>query len=214
MRTGLMLAAIAVALIAWWRAPAMIKGAPLAAPQDDYLVLAISWTPSWCAAEGDARGAARCDTGAGWLVHGLWPQHATGGWPEFCETPARAPSRSDSATMVDIMGDSGLAFYQWRKHGSCSGLDGAQYYGAIRAAFDALDLPRPAAGPLPPSGLLEDLRARNPAIPEDGASVTCRDGTVQELRVCLTPDLRPRACDAATLDRACRSGRVSLPSPR
>lgn len=55
------------------------------AGQFDYYVLALSWQPSWCAIEGDARGAAQCsqNTGYGWLLHGLWPQYHQG-WPEYC----------------------------------------------------------------------------------------------------------------------------------
>jgi ribonuclease T2 len=51
---------------------------------------ALSWTPNWCAREGDARGAPQCDAGQGWFtLHGLWPQYEEG-WPSFCPTGERA----------------------------------------------------------------------------------------------------------------------------
>ncbi|MGR3711266.1 MAG: ribonuclease T2 family protein, partial [Alterinioella nitratireducens] len=48
----------------------------------DYYVLALSWTPTWCAIEGDGRGSPQCDPGQGFgfTLHGLWPQYEEG-WP-------------------------------------------------------------------------------------------------------------------------------------
>jgi ribonuclease T2 len=68
----------------------------------DYYVLALSWSPNWCALEGDARHADQCETDAGWILHGLWPQFHRG-WPAFCPTVERAPSRRMTGDMADIM---------------------------------------------------------------------------------------------------------------
>lgn len=88
----------------------------------DHYVLALSWSAGWCAVEGDARGADQCHPrhDHGFLLHGLWPQHAAGGWPEFCQSPHAPPSRAETRAMADIMGSAGLAWHQWRKHGSCT----------------------------------------------------------------------------------------------
>ena len=185
---------------------------------EGYLILALSWTPSWCAGEGDARGDTRCATGsgAGWLVHGLWPQHEGGGWPEYCDTPYPAASRTQTAAMTDIMGSSGLAWHQWRKHGTCSGLDAETYFERTRAAFAALALPD-APGqdrPTRPEQLLARVQQANPGLQDDMAIVTCRAGLVQELRLCLTHDLRYRACDGDVLARMCRSESVVKPALR
>ena len=212
------LALLAVLAGALWQGRAALL--PQAAPErDGYLLLAISWTPSWCARTGDAREAARCapGSGAGWLVHGLWPQFDTGDWPEFCDTPHPPPSRSQTAAMIDIMGSDGLALHQWRKHGTCSGLSASAYFEQTRAAFTRLHLPdalRPGAGPLrrSPDALLADLRAANPGLGEDMAILTCRDGMAQEIRLCLSHDLTPRACDVALLARHCRARSVTLPA--
>lgn len=42
----------------------------------DYYVLSLSWSPTWCALEGDERGSPQCDADRdlGWVLHGLWPQ--------------------------------------------------------------------------------------------------------------------------------------------
>src|SRR6476661_2195277 len=82
----------------------------------DYYVLSLSWSPNWCATEGEA-GDAQCEPGAGygWILHGLWPQYEEG-WPDDCDTAARDPSRRDTAMMSDIMGSGGLAWHAWQKH--------------------------------------------------------------------------------------------------
>lgn len=214
------LGVIAVAAVAFWLFDLWKEtGAPAPLGQDQYLVLAVSWTPSWCAVEGDARGAARCAPGAGssWLVHGLWPQYQAGGWPEFCDSPHPAPSRAQTAAMVDIMGDGGLAAHQWRKHGSCMGLDADAYFATTRRAFEALVLPETISAQTTemrttPAALLAAFRAANPAFAEDMAVLTCRDGLAQELRLCLDAGLRPQSCDADLLARACRARSVTLPA--
>ena len=73
---------------------ALAAALPARAEPFDYYLLALSWSPSWCAAEGDRR-AEQCrpERDLGFVVHGRWPQHAAG-WPAFCETEARDPSRA------------------------------------------------------------------------------------------------------------------------
>ncbi|CUX83253.1 MAG: ribonuclease T2 [Roseibaca calidilacus] len=186
--------------------------------QGDYYLLALSWTPSWCDAEGDARGAPQCDDGTGWQVHGLWPQHAAGGWPEYCDTDARDPSRSQTRAMADIMGDDGLAWHQWKKHGRCSGLSADAYFAQTRAAFEGLDWPETLTRitrttRLSPDAVEAAFRDANPQFSADMVITTCRDGDLRELRLCLTEDLRPRSCGTDVLERACRARQISLPPP-
>ena len=75
----------------------------------------------------------------GWVLHGLWPQYEDG-WPSFCRTAERDPTRRETAAMADIMGTSGLAWYQWKKHGRCAGLSAR---GLLRAARRRDDPPIP-----------------------------------------------------------------------
>lgn len=166
----------------------------------DYYVLALSWTPTWCALEGDDRNSPQCDAGQGYgfTLHGLWPQYEDG-WPSFCPTAARPPSRAETGAMVDIMGSSGLAWHQWRKHGSCTGLSATDYYRLSRLAYERVTRPdllrrldRPVR--LPAQVIEEAFLEDNPALTDEMLTVTCRAGRVQEVRLCLTRDLDPRAC--------------------
>lgn len=184
----------------------------------DYYVLSLSWAPSWCRSGADIRDANSCDRGrkAGFVVHGLWPQYERG-FPEDCLTHERNPSRADTQAMVDLTGSSGLAWYQWRKHGRCSGLSARSYYRATREAYDSIRIPEVF------SGLSRDVALRanvvedafieaNPALTRNSITVSCRDQDIQEVRICLTRDLQPRAC-AADAARDC-SRSMTMPAPR
>ena len=184
----------------------------------DYYVLALSWTPSWCAAEGDRRGAPRCgERGLGWSLHGLWPQHERG-WPSDCRTDRRAPSRAETAAQADLFGSGGAAWHQWRKHGSCSGLSAAAYFALARAAYDAARRPDVLRGldrlvTLPAAVVEEAFLEADPRLHPDGVTVTCRDGRVAEVRLCLDRDLAPRRC-GADVRRDCTLPDAALPPVR
>lgn len=168
----------------------------------DYYVMALSWSPNWCAMEGDGRNSPQCDegTGFGWVLHGLWPQYETG-WPERCRTRFSEPARRQTEEMADIMGTSGLAWYQWNKHGVCAGVSPADYYALAREAFGRVEKPAVFMGlertvALPASVVEEAFLRDNPEVTADGLTVTCRGGMIQEVRVCLTRDLDFRTCGA------------------
>jgi ribonuclease T2 len=191
-----------------------VAGAPVAAAaQDfDYYLLALTWTPSWCLAEGDAR-SEQCDPDRdlGFTLHGLWPQYEDG-WPEDCEALVPDPSRRQTAAMADIMGSGGLAWYEWKKHGRCTGLTADRYFAQSRTAYEALSLPRPTGGTATAELLEAVFLAANPGLAPDDVIVTCKGGRVAEVRICLTPDLSPRSCAPDVLDDACRNrGTLEIP---
>ncbi|HVL20962.1 MAG TPA: ribonuclease T2 [Amaricoccus sp.] len=187
-----------------------LAGWPAGAAGFDYYVLALTWTPSWCATDAgpeDARRGGQCDPGRdlGFTLHGLWPQDASGGWPEYCETAARDPSRRETAAMADVMGSGSLAWYQWKKHGRCSGLEPEAYFAAARRVYEALALPAPADGRATAAAIEAAFLKANPALTPDGVIVTCGGGRLREIRVCLTPELAPRACARDVAEDACRT---------
>lgn len=164
----------------------------------DYYVLSLSWSPNWCKLEGDARDSEQCDRDLGWVVHGLWPQYEDG-WPAYCPTTARAPSRQMTAAQADIFGAGGAAWYQWKKHGVCSGLEADAYFDLARAAFVSVNKPEvlrkiDRTFAVPASLIEEAFLQANPEWEPDMVTITCRDGHIQEARICLTTDLDPRPC--------------------
>ncbi|MEQ8294570.1 MAG: ribonuclease T2 [Roseovarius sp.] len=181
-----------------WASTALADGER--AGKFDYYVLALSWSPTWCALEGDARGSPQCDEAAdyGWVLHGLWPQYHRG-WPAHCPTVERPPTRTMTEAMTDIMGSSGLAWYQWKKHGSCSGLSASAYYALARDAYESLARPdvfRKLKDPvkLPASVVEQAFLKANPGLEPDMLTITCRAGRIQEARLCLSKSLSPVPC--------------------
>jgi len=168
----------------------------------DYYVLSLSWVPNWCAIEGAARDAPDCAPGAGvgWGLHGLWPQYERG-WPDYCPTTHRNPSRAETAAQAGLFGSSGSAWHQWNKHGRCSGLSAQDYYAMSQESYDRIARPpvfRRLSDPVRlPAAVVEAAFLRdNPQLEADMITITCRAGRIQEARICLTRDLEPRRCGA------------------
>lgn len=196
---------LAVAALCWTHA-AQAEGE--SAGEFDYYVLSLSWSAAWCALEGDARDDPQCDAGRKltFVLHGLWPQYEEG-WPSYCRTDQRDPSRAMTAAMADIMGGAGAAFYQWKKHGRCSGLSAEAFYRTARKAYGRIEVPdlfQKVRQPLtlPASVIEAAFLEANQDLAPDGITITCKEGLIQEVRICLTRDLEPRSC-AADVRRDC-----------
>lgn len=175
----------------------------------DYYVLSLSWSPNWCALTGYARNSEQCsaDRDFGWVLHGLWPQYHRG-YPSFCRTAERPPTRSMTAEMADVMGTGGLAWYQWRKHGVCSGLSAEDYFALSRQAYELVNLPEifrqiDNTIRLPASVVEEAFLEANPEWERDMLTITCTDGYIQEARLCLSRELGPVPCGQDVV-RDCR----------
>jgi len=172
----------------------------------DYYVLALSWSPNWCALTGDARKSDQCDDrhDHGWILHGLWPQFESG-YPQFCQTAKRAPSRAMTRDMSDIMGTAGLAWHQWKKHGTCSGLDAPNYYNLSRAAYAAVERPEllrelDRTVRIAPDVIQQVFLDANPGLKTNQITITCNLDHIQEARICLTKDLVFRTCGRDVLN--------------
>lgn len=176
----------------------------------DYFVLALSWSPNWCELEGDSRNSDQCDDRHefGFVLHGLWPQYETG-WPSNCRSQFRDPPRSATNDMADIMGSSGSAWHQWKKHGRCSGMSAEDYFDSAREAFDnfrkpqilrQIEKPMKVAPEVVEAAILEV----NPDLWQDAVTITCKSGMIQEARICLTKDLEFRTCGRDVI-RDCRA---------
>jgi ribonuclease T2 len=207
-----LLAAPLLALIA--AAPALAQNERRTQPGDfDLYVLALSWSPTYCLTDGARRGGGdpQCaaDRPRAFVVHGLWPQFERG-WPEFCQgqNPPRVPDGTINR-MLDIMPSRGLVIHQWRKHGTCSGLQAQVYFDTTRRAFERIVIPERFRSPQArPNVTVSEVEAAfvaaNPGLSADMMTVTCQQGMLDEVRVCLSRTLTPRRC-AEVDSRACRS---------
>jgi len=193
-------------VLLWLLLPINLAMSQPAAAQDriagdfDYYIMALTWSPNWCKREGDARSDGQCGTrnAFGFTLHGLWPQFDAG-YPSDCRTNAKDPSRTETSAMADIMGSGGLAWYQWKKHGRCTGLTAQDYFVTARRAYLSISLPQVLQSldrtvTLPASVVEDAFIEANPALPRDAITVTCKSGMIQEVRICLTKALSPRRC--------------------
>ena len=178
--------------------PAMAEGEH--AGKFDYYVMALSWTPNWCALEGDRKRSDQCDddTGFGFTLHGVWPQFNVG-WPSYCTGAKRPPSRGQTNAMTDIMGSGGLAWHQWKKHGTCSGLTSEAFFQLSRDAYAKVKRPgvfhKMEKTYRVPSYLVKNaFLESNPEMSVGNIQVTCKSDAIQEVRICLNKDLEYTRC--------------------
>jgi ribonuclease T2 len=186
----------------------------------DYYIVALSWSPTYCLEEADPRrDRAQCMASRpfAFVLHGLWPQHERG-YPDRCDISNPRVPDNIIDTMMDIMPSRGLAGHQWRKHGSCTGLDQAGYFAASRAAYAAVKIPAEFKSlstyiSTTPAKVEQAFLAANPGLSRDGVTVTCSRKHLREVRVCMTKDLKFRAC-GADARRDCDLNQIAMPPSR
>ncbi len=215
-RAGAAIAGLAALLVSGVAAPAQERGGR--SGTFDFYVLALSWSPAFCESTGHSRASAQCDPGRrlGFVVHGLWPQYERG-YPSDCDS--RSAPRYVIDETADVFPDSGLARHQWRKHGTCSGLDPASYFRAVRRARDLVRIPEPLQsisrdGQTTGQSVERAFAEVNPGLRPDMMAVTCRRGELREVRICLEKDLSGFRRCAQVDQEACRFGPIRVTAPR
>jgi ribonuclease T2 len=186
----------------------------------DFYVLALSWSSGFCAVEGDSKGRDQCAAGSGigFTVHGLWPQNERG-YPTECGPAGRTPSRAAMNLTKGVFPSEALARYEWRKHGTCSGSSPTDYFRDVKAARDRIVIPGEFTKPdresrWSPVDIERAFVAVNPGLRTDMMAVSCRKSVLDEVRICLTKDLRSfRTCEEVD-NRGCRAREISVPPVR
>lgn len=173
----------------------------------DYWVLALSWSPEFCASARAGHGSAQCAQPRGFIVHGLWPQFEKG-YPEFCRSQARVSDQTVQR-LAALMPDRGLVFHEWKKHGGCSGATPETYFGTLERAARAIQIPKAfldgAAGRrVLRTDLERAFTAANPGLSENAITFGCSRQFLREVRICLDLALQPRACGSDLQERCGR----------
>ena len=185
----------------------------------DFYVLSLSWSPSYCEAEGGNANRQQCGASRpyAFVVHGLWPQFERG-YPQKCGTDEPKVSSQTLRELYDIMPSAGLIRHEWQKHGSCTGLSQRDYFDVLRAAREKVVVPPDfrrldAYRSLAPDEAETAFLSANPDLPPDGIAVTCDRRFLREVRICMTKDLAFRRCDEVDR-RSCRLRKVVMPPVR
>ena len=178
----------------------------------DYYLLTLSWSPEFC--HGHSTNV-QCvgSKHFGFVVHGLWPEYARGGYPQYC---SRAPGLHNPTTILDIMPDPNLVTHEWATHGTCSGLEPEQYFALIRKAFTSVHIPPQFASPTRQftttvAAIRNEYVAANSNLPAEAIQVTCTGNYLNSVEICLRKDLTAMACPNP---RSCRASSIRVPPVR
>ncbi len=189
-----------------------------AAGDFDFYVLSLSWSPGFCRTPAASRAGSQCDPGAGlgFVVHGLWPQYEHG-YPQDCPFGAPTPSRMALQGIAGLYPSEGLARYEWRKHGVCAGKSPTDYFADVRRAHDSIVIPPPflnakADQSWTPLDIERAFIAANRRLRPGMIGLACARGTLQEVRVCLSKDLRDFHNCPEVARTLCPRGPVAVPA--
>lgn len=202
----------ALVLAAWCQASA-------SAADKDHYVLALSWSPSFCASPEAADESLQCGGGRkfAFVVHGLWPQD--GARPlHYCQAEKTWVPEEQIEDMLPVMPSKSLIIHQWRKHGVCSGLSMSDYFRLTRALFRKVKIPARYLSPLEPiittpEALIVDFVKSNKGLTSNMMQLECtsRGSTrLAELRICFSPEGEFAQCRSSRR-KSCRAKQLVLP---
>lgn len=202
-------------------------GGNAAAGQFDYLTLVLSWSPTFCEEQRNtSRDNPQCNGSRpyAFVLHGLWPQNNKG-WPESCPTSFKpwVPNEVINS-MLDIMPSRPLIIHEYKKHGTCSGLEAGDYFQMARRIYSGIKIPdnyiQLRQQIVTSTGAVEqDFLRANKQLNASMISISCTGGgstpRLQEVRICFDKGGTPKTCgDNERQGKLCRSDRVTMPPVR
>jgi ribonuclease T2 len=188
------------------------------APQFDFYVLSLSWSPSYCASVGNQRQDPQCSRPFGFVVHGLWPETGGGKQVVCAKSDVRLPQALINA-QLDIFPSPGLVIHEWRTHGTCSGMEPAAYFDTVHKAFAGITVPA-AYGHLAQPQMVEtgaiakDFMSANKGLDASEFAVVCNRQGLEEVRICVSKDLKSFHACSDVVAGSCKSPKVYLPAVR
>lgn len=189
----------------------------------DYYALVLSWSPTHCAEAQRGRDELQCERRDGrryaFVLHGLWPQHDRG-YPESCFVRRNFVPRPVIDDMLDIMPAPGLVVHEYKKHGTCSGLEPARYFSFARQLYNRIRIPKEFQNPMEainvsPDEIEHAFIQANPGMKPDNLAVSCSGNRLQEIRFCFSKDGNLRACGQnENQRRMCSLQKIYMPPVR
>ena len=186
---------------------------PVATTQFDYYVMTLSWAPGFCDLGGKETSSPECAEGSGdgFVVHGLWPNNEYRPNPESC--------RGEDATPADLDDEHGvypndrLAAYEYRKHGTCTGLSPHDYFATVRSVQSRLKIPQMFQATneelhMAPEEIEQAFMTANPNLRPDNMAVSSSNGELVDVRFCLAKDRSSYAVCRKVARHTCQ--RVSI----
>ncbi len=180
-----------------------------AAGNFDYYILALSWSPDYCAANsGDIQ---QCALGRklAFVLHGLWPEFDKG-YPSSC-TSEKLPAEV-KAQFSGLFPNDSLFAHEWEKHGTCTGLSPQDYLTLARQIKSAVQIPNAFKAPEAPfrlsaGQLKQQFTAVNSRLSEASLAVFCSGSGrfLSELYICFSKAGEFTECSAEIMKDAAKS---------
>ena len=114
----------------------------------------------------------------------------------------RTPSRAGARTLLPpistdehgVYPNDRLAAYEYRKHGTCTGLSPHDYFATVRSVRSRLKIPemfQATSEPLHmgPEEIEQAFMTANPNLHPDNMAISCSNGELVDVRFCLAKDL-------------------------
>lgn len=183
----------------------------------DYYLLSLSWAPNYCASHPtDSSSECKAGNHTAFVLHGLWPSSNNDPMQPLSCAPARPVASDIVQHMLEYFPGKGLIQHEWAKHGTCSDLSSAQYFGKVEQAFKAVQVPDRYknlnhSDQISVHDLEQDFAQANNA-PAKAFRASCHAGQLVALEACLDKDLHYQACPASA--RECPSNQVKLAPPK
>lgn len=180
------------------------------AAQFDFYVLALSWSPDYCANESN-EDSQQCRIGRklGFVLHGLWPQYNQG-YPSDCATTT--VPKDVKAKFPGLYPNPNLLDHEWEKHGTCSGLKPEQYLALSKRIKESVVIPAAYRSPEKPFRvtavqLKQAFVTDNPGLNKSMIAAYCSGSGrfLKEIYLCFTLDGKPTTCSQEIHKRAERS---------
>lgn len=176
----------------------------------DFYVLAMSWSPDFCAGRGGSD-YEQCGPGKnpGFVLHGLWPQYQKG-FPQNCSS-VPFPSQL-KREFPGLFPNDRLYAHEWRRHGTCSGLSPREYMALAKKLKDAAPIPpryRQLREPVRTTTavLHKEFKTADAGIPEKGVAVFCSGSGrfLKEVFLCYNRQGERAACSPEIMSKSARS---------
>jgi ribonuclease T2 len=176
----------------------------------DFFVLALSWSPDYCATNGN-NDPQQCSLGKklGFVLHGLWPQYDKG-YPSNCS--AEKMPGSAKAQFPGLYPNDSLFDHEWEKHGTCTGLSPVEYLQTGKTLKESITIPGGFRSPENPFRTsMDQLKAlfaqANPGFSEASIEVSCSSSGryLKEIYVCFSRDGAATPCSAEMHKTALKS---------
>jgi ribonuclease T2 len=182
----------------------------------DFYLLTLSWSPGFCDTGGAEKSPDQCSVGAnlGFVVHGLWPQFQHG-YPSDCDPSPRPVSRIALEETHGVFPNEGLARYEWRKHGTCTGLSPEAFFASVKRARASIEIPDAFNAPreqqsMAPLDIQRAFVEANPDLRPQAMAIGCASGELQEVRLCFSKDLRDFVNCPEVARATCRAQSIAI----